>query len=525
MKNKLFKYIICLVASGFIWAGCTKKFDELNTDPTAYSQANFNPNYLLTSAQLAYTGSFDFSYETWRANLIYASTMMQQLSTVIGYWAGDKYLLNEAYTSAYWTVAYPEQVKPVVDLVKFTEGKPEYKNLHEIGRLMKAMIFERLTDLYGDIPYFDAGLGYYNKVYFPKYDKQDLIYADLLKEIEEATLALDPNADKPSGDAIFDGNISKWQRFGYSLLLRAGMRLTKVDPAKAQAIVLKVIGKTMINNGDNAFIKHDAAGGRPTVNRNSQVLLGQPEKDYVKWSKKMIDVMKATNDPRLPAIAMTNAVYNAQGEFVSSTTNPASAKGMPNGYDLSGVPGRDISTAPGYTTRDDYSKPSQYLTRLGGPTFILTYAQSELLLADAAQRWTIAGLGTAQTHYNNGVKAAITFMGPYDPAIAIADAAADAFLLGNPYVSANGLEMINTQYFIHTATMFDFYEDWSNWRRTGFPVLTPVNYPGNVTGGTVPRRFPYPLSEANTNPTNYQAAHSSVPGGDNLAGRVWWDKP
>ncbi|MNY77527.1 Susd and RagB outer membrane lipoprotein [compost metagenome] len=72
--------------------------------------------------------------------------------------------------------------------------------------------------------------------------------------------------------------------------------------------------------------------------------------------------------------------------------------------------------------------------------------------------------------------------------------------------------------------MLDFYETWSNWRRSGFPVLTPVVYPGNATNGTIPRRFPYPVEEAVKNGANQQAAASAIPGGDNLAGRVWWDK-
>ena len=513
MKKQILRYSLAILTVSLLATNCTKKFDELNTDPTAYTQANFDPNYLLTTAQLAYTGSFDFSYETWRANLIYSSTLMQQLSTSIGYWAGDKYLLNEAYTAAYWQVAYPEQVKPIVDMVEFTRNKDKYKNLHQIGRIMKAMIFQRITDLYGDIPYFEAGMGYYGKVYFPKYDKQQDIYNDLLKELEEASNALDPALDKPAGDAFYAGNIEKWKRFGYTLLLRAGMRLTKVDPAKAQATVQKVIGKTFQSNADNAYLKHDASGGRPTVNRNFQVLQGQPEKDYVKWSQKLINQLRSTNDPRLGVIAELN----------NGDMTVALQKGQPNGYDLSGIPGRDISSAPGYTTIGDYSRPSKYFVKLNAPTFILTYAESELLLADAAQRWNIAG--SAADHYKNGVTAAITFMGPYDPAAAIPEATATAWYNANPYNAATGLDMINTQYWLHTATMFDFYEAWSNWRRTGLPAITPVNYPGNVTNGTVPRRFPYPLSEANTNPTNYSAAHNAVTGGDNLAGRVWWDKP
>ncbi len=516
MKSKLIKIAGMCAVTMLLGTGCTKDFDKLNTDPTAYNPTNFEPNYLLTTSQLAYTGSFDFSYETWRGNLIYSSTLMQQLSTVIGYWAGDKYILNADYTAAYWQVAYPEQVKPVTDLFKLTEGKDQYKNLHQISRIMRAMILQRISDLYGDVPYFNAGLGYYTGVVFPEYDKQQLIYADIIKEYEEAALALDDNGDKPSGDAFYKGQadqIPKWRRLAYSLMLRAGMRLSKVDAATAQAVVAKCIGKTMTSNDDNAFLMHDESGGRPTVNRNFQVLLGQPENDYVKWSEKLITFLKVNDDPRLEKIA----------SVAGGVTTPALQKGMPNGYDLSGVAGRDISSAPGYTSVADYSGPSALLKHLDAPTFIFTYAESELLLADAAERWTISGASPAETYYNDGVTAAITYMAPYDPAAAVPASAAATYLTAHPYVAADGLNMINTQYYALTATMFDFYEGWSNWRRTGLPTLVPVVYPGNATNGTVPRRFPYPLGEANTNSANYQAAHDAVPGGDLLTGKVWWD--
>ncbi|MET0634637.1 MAG: SusD/RagB family nutrient-binding outer membrane lipoprotein [Chitinophagaceae bacterium] len=527
MKNTLIKAFGICAACAMLSTGCTKDFDEINTDPTAYNSENFEPNFLLTTSQLAFTGSFDFSYETWRGNLIYASTLMQQLSTVVGYWAGDKYLLNSNYTAAYWEKAYPDQVKPVSDLVKITEEKEEYHNLHQIARITRAMIMQRITDLYGDVPYFDAGYGVYTGNYFPEYDAQELIYQDLIKEYEEAALALDPAGDKPSGDAVYGGQadqIGKWQRLAYSLILRAGMRLTKINPTLAQSTIAKAIGKTMTSNDDNAFLKHDVSGGRPTVNRNFQVLFGGPERDKVKWSEKLINLLKTTNDPRLVKIAVTNAQFNDEFTMMTGGNSSfAAQKGMPNGYDETSSP-QGITTAPGYTSFADYSQPSPLLQKLNAPTFLFTYAESQLLWADAAQRWTIAGLPAAATLYNSGVTAAMTYMAPYDANAVVSDLDAAAYLATHPYVAGSGLEMINTQFYILTATMLDFYESWSNWRRTGFPVLTPVNYPGNVTSGTVPRRFPYPLFEANINSTNYQKASDAVTGGDLLSGRVWWDK-
>ena len=101
MKKKLI-YNSLFTIGLVIASGCTKNFEKLNTDPTAFSATNFDPNYLLTTAQLDYTGSQDFSYDTWRADLIYCSDMIQGFATSIGYWAGDKYLANPEYTAAYW---------------------------------------------------------------------------------------------------------------------------------------------------------------------------------------------------------------------------------------------------------------------------------------------------------------------------------------------------------------------------------------------------------------------------------------
>jgi len=523
MKKK-FIYSSMLTIGLFLASSCTKNFDQLNTDPTAFSAANFDPNYLLTTAQLNYTGSQDFSYDTWRADLIYCSDMIQGTATSIGYWAGDKYLANPEYTAAYWQSdnggdgAYSEQVKNIVDMVTTTDGVASQNNLHQIGRIMKALIFERITDLYGDVPYSQAGEGYYGKILFPVYDKQQAIYTNLISELQDATSKLSTTGDIPTGDAFYHGNIAEWQKFGNSLLLRVAMRLSKVDPATAKTVVQTLIGKTMTSNADDAFLKHDPTGGRPTVNRVSQVLQGGPENTYVKWSQTFINLLKSTNDPRLAVISVTNATIGVAG----GDSNPADQKGQPNGYDLSGTPGLTLGSAPGFTTLGDYSSPSTYLTQLGSPTFVLTYGETELLWADAAERFGING--PAATHYNSGVTAAITYLSEYDPGATVSAAAAATYLTANPYVAGEtGLQMINTQYWELTNTMMDFYESWCNWRRTNYPTLVPVVYPGNATNGTIPRRFPYPLVEAANNPTNYTAAHNSVPGGDVLSGRVWWD--
>src|SRR5699024_6644992 len=115
----------------------TDNFEEINTDPTAYSKLSLNPNYLLSTSQLFYTGSDDLAYETWRVNLAYAGPMIQGIASIDGVigTAGNLYALNEGWSSAYFSAwgslaAYPQQVKTIVELVEFTRDDPNYVNLH-----------------------------------------------------------------------------------------------------------------------------------------------------------------------------------------------------------------------------------------------------------------------------------------------------------------------------------------------------------------------------------------------------------
>jgi hypothetical protein len=180
-----------------------------------------------------------------------------------------------------------------------------------------------------------------------------------------------------------------------------------------------------------------------------------------------------------------------------------------------------------------YSRPvtSIYLDR-SGTNFILTYAETELLLAEAKTRGWNVGTTTAAQHYKNGVVGAIASLAQFnsvaagDAAIAAAAAAAPAFVDANPLSGSTetALEQINTQYWVATGTLFNFIETWCNWRRSGYPVLTPVVYPNGFSNGTIPTRIPYIVSEPSNNGANYAAAVAGISGGDVFTAKVWWDQ-
>jgi hypothetical protein len=506
-----------------VLAGCTQNFASLNTDPVRPDDNSFNPEYLLTGTQLAYTGSSDFSYETWRVNLIYCSTMMQHFSHVAGYWVGDKYLLNATYSAAYFERAYDEQIRLVQSLVEQSKTKTQYANLAQTARIMRVLLFHRLTDIYGDVPYTEGGRGYYGGSFTPKYDQQSAIYADMLKELEEAAKALDPAQPVPNGDLFYGklsgaARVAAWKKFAYSLMVRLGMRLTKVDAAAAKTWVEKAAAAGVMQSpSDNAFVTHDLAGDRATVNRTSQIMNLPYELPYIRLSKTFVDWLKAGNDPRLTVLAERAGDGSTKSDDLS---------GMPNGFDLTGG-ATDISKAPGYPgSLDKYARPhNKNLARLDGPTFILTSAEVKLLLAEAAVRgWSVGK--SAEAWYKEGVTDAMLYLQQYGAGAVIPQASVDGYMQSNPFKNAGSiddkLEQINTQFW--AATLLNEYESWANWRRSGYPKLVTVNYPGNATNGQIPRRMRYPVQEASANAANYSEAVGRVQGGDVLTGRVWWDK-
>ena len=157
--------------------------------------------------------------------------------------------------------------------------------------------------------------------------------------------------------------------------------------------------------------------------------------------------------------------------------------------------------------------------------FFVTAAQTNLLLAEARQRGWITS-GAAATYFSNGIAAHMDQMATYDAGAAVSAGARDAYIAANPLVGGRELEQINTQYWI--ASFLNGPEAFANFRRSGYPALTPNPYgqPTNpdVPNGTFIRRLGYPTSELSVNTENVNSAITGM-GADKLSTRLWWDKP
>lgn len=493
------KTIITLMAFMLFFVACDNGFEELNQDPTKSSQIDAASKF--TATQLNTSGE---RYEAWRANLIYQSTMMQHLSATAGYWSGDKYTWNKGYASSLWDRYYKGPVKGIEDVLEQLIEEEKSEAMIAIARIQRVVIYQRLTDVYGDVPYSEAGKGYLEGILTPKYDAQSDIYADMLTELEQSAAALSSGSTEwGTADLLFGGEQAQWKRYANSMMLRLALRMIKVDPAAAQQWATKAIdGGVMESNADIAYIQHELGPNGINKNGNGEAFTAD---DNPRMSKTFIDMLQG--DPRLPILAARRS---------DKSSDVADLIGLPNGLDADLL--LDLT---GEKNTDAYAEPNRaILTSEDAPMFFQTYAEVEFMLAESAKRWGLAG-GNAETHYNAGVKAAMQYLEMYNSDAAIAVADIDQYLLDNPFVEANALEMIGNQYWI--ATFLNEYETFANWRRLGFPVLTPVNYSGNETNGTIPRRLTYPTSEQTSNPDNFAAAEAAQ-GEDVLTTRMWWDK-
>ncbi len=533
---KKIKYIIFLVS--VFTLSCTDNFEEINTDPNRTSAAVFNPQYLLAQSQFTYSN-------TGYTQLLFQSMWTQVLASTFSYYGnGDKYVASgsfDAYKGNLFADTY-RAATLVYEMQSLLKDKPELSNLDNIGTIMKVLALARITDTYGDVPYTEA-LKAKEGITQPKYDAQSAIYLGLLAELEKAVAALSTSKAGPTNDLMFKGDVAKWKKFGNSLMLRMAMRLVKVDAAAAKAWTEKAFtGGVFTSIDDNAKVITDATS--QGNNTTGALRVGDDYRE-VRWSKTFMDFLKKTSDPRISAIAEVSGAGLAANSNQELAGNNAVAIqiGLPNGYDLSSGTA-DIGKHPEYPgasgTGNDiarvgkYSRPrtSIFLDR-SGVNFILTYSETELLLAEAKARGFSVGAISAEDHYKNGVRAGMNSLAQFntvasaDAAIKTAAAAADTYLTANPFVSSNleaSLKQINEQIWVTTGTTFNFIENWNNWKRSGYPVLTPVKFPNGFSDGQIPRRVPYKLSEAAFNEANYKAAVAKLTGGDNFTARMWWDK-
>ena len=346
-----------------------------------------------------------------------------------------------------------------------------------------------LTDAFGDIPMEEAARGD-EQLFKPAFNTQQQVYTKILSDLETANGLFDPAKAMIYGTEILYGNnVNKWKRFCNSLHLRLLLRVSKraeMDAFTKMNAMVKDPAKYPVfaNNGEAAILQ--ITGIEPNVSPWGRAI------DFTTFraaGEFFIDNLNAFNDPR-------RAIFNTQARS-SDGKIALGYKGIPSGFSGNYA---QFSFLPSNLNIALVTEPMKVI--------IMTYAEVEFIKAELAQLTNLTS--TAKTHYENGVKAAIEQWNGVLPVNYFTNKAA----------AYNGtLERILLQKYY--ALYFNDYQQWYEYRRTGFPILPKAE--GMLNNKIMPVRFRYPTTTVTNNNENYQKAVVSM-GGDDINTKVWWEK-
>jgi len=487
MKKKYLLFILLTV----LFATCTEDFDDYNIDKKL--PAEVPGNALFASAQLNLVDQMS----TPNVNLNIFRLVSQ-------YWTETTYtdeanydLVNRTIPDFTFRAYYRNVLKDFDEAAKLIAEEETLNNAEVIAKqnrlhiieLMMVYSYQRLVDIFGNIPYSDA-LDL-EKV-LPAYDDAFTIYQDLIARVNTALAGLDDSGGSFGGqDIINGGDVAAWIVFGNTLKLKLGITIADHDDPLARSTVESAVTAGVISsNAENTLLHYLSAPPNSNPVYDELVLTGR--KDFVA-ANTIIDIMNALADPRLPT-------YFTQVDTSTET-------GVEKLAYVGGVYGASSPYAL-------HSHVAPWVIEAGFPGILFTYDEVCFFLAEAAERGYTVPM-TAEQYYDAAITASFEFW----------SASGVAAYLAKPevrYTTAAG----NWKQKIGTQAWLAFYtrglEAWTQWRKMDYPNF---HMPPNAFTDTIPKRFIYPINEQTLNPDNYTTAAAAVgPGGDIVDNRIFWDK-
>ncbi|MFB6456175.1 SusD/RagB family nutrient-binding outer membrane lipoprotein [Chitinophaga sp. Hz27] len=475
MKKWLIPFYIMTVA--LTLAGCRKELDRINTNPNEPTVPDVE--YLLANGIKSNIDTYWGTDASMETSLLYV-----QYWAKIQYPDPDRYIPASTSIQNVWNNFYAQGITDFTTVIQLgdTLKQPGYK---AAAIIMRSWIFQVLTDLYGDVPYSQAGQ--IDKYLTPKYDAQQDVYNGLLAELKQAVTIIDANPNAAlTGDSLLQGKLQGWKKFANGLRSRIALRIADRDPDGAKKVFtdLAAEGNVFFADGDrDARLNYLASPSQNPVGKNRET-----RNDY-RISKTVIDYLQTLNDPRLPIYA----AKPADGGPYLGVTNGLAA---------------DSASRLGFSKTSDIGAA---FTASQAPALLFTYAEQLFILAEAAQRGFYNG--DATTLYNQAIRASFKQYG-------ITGTTVDNYLLqpAVQYNAANYKKSIGEQKWL--ALFSESLEAFAEWRRLDYPQLKPA-YTG-VLLGKIPVRLTYPSSEQALNGKNYKAAVARQ-GVDLLTTKLWFD--
>ena len=445
-------------------------------------------------------------------------------------WGGPNnlnYFLKDGWVAS----SYTESYSTVVPLWQDLKGKTEtqFPEVFALAQILKISAWHKATDMFGPIPYKEAGKG----LITVPYDSQEEVYKAMFKELSDAIEVLTKYADNgnskllPNADAVYAGDVHKWVVYANSLMLRLAMRVYYADAALSKKYALQAVNHSygvMKTKDDEAKMER---GASLEFKNNLDVLINQYNE--CRMGSSMLAYLGGYQDPRLPKY------------FNTSTVSQAVTVGTYGKY--SGVPtGHDVSSNDAFR---DSSRPAITSTT---PTYWMRASEVYFLLAEAALHGFAVG-GTAESLYEKGIEMSFEENGIASSEVADymssgLKPSAYSFHLTNPSVNVDvpavteattawsgtdeeKLEKIMIQKWI--ALYPNGQEAWTEYRRTGYPKLHSAisNYSnGEVDSEVGIRRMRFPTNKSTSaeDIANLESARKLLRGGLDKAGtRLWWD--
>lgn len=375
-----------------------------------------------------------------------------------------RYQLTSADVGNIWDATYTDILMNLDRLVEKSKIESfESPHFAGVAQVMQATTLGITTDLFGDIPFskaLDGGQGNLK----PEYDTQEQVYDTIFELLDGAVvnLAAAENVLPVEGDVIYGGDLSKWTKAAHSIKARQYLQLSNVLGDEAYTQALAAVENGFASNDDNYFVPFEDANRNP-------IFQFMEQRGDIRMGATFVNLLSATNDPRLPFYV----AENADGEFVGS------------------VAGSENASA---------SEPGAYAADPASPVYLMTYAELKFIEAEAQ-----LGLGSpalATVAFEEAVAASV---------LMVTGEANTAWLEANIIGGTVTLEEIITQKYINGFATNQPYNDF---RRTGFPNLPLAE--GAVLS-QIPVRFPYPQSELDYNTDNVPAARQ-------LTDNLWWDQ-
>lgn len=394
----------------------------------------------------------------------------------------------------------------------------EDSHIYQWAKILRVASMHRFTDMWGPIPYSKVGDGSMSAPYDSQEEVYKMFFQELDMAIEVLTKFVNENpTSKPMKDydLVYGGDYKKWIKFANSLKLRLAMRCAYVAPELARKNAEEAVTNGVIEaNTDNAGVK--SVGANIVINQLYTMWANYQD---IRMGASIQSIMSGYKDPRLPKMFREATVEGQTGYF-----------GVRTGINISNK-----------SEHVDFSTPNIQET---DPVLWMTASEVEFLKAEGALRGWNMGV-SAKDAYEKAIRLSFEQWGVSD---AVSSYLGDAVSMPTKYINPRNpsedidpvssitiawndedsdekkLERIITQKWI--AMFPNGQEGWSEYRRTGYPKIFPVEL--NYSAGTIDtqeqiRRYPFPKSEYTLNLENITKAVQLLNGPDNGGTKLWWD--